>query len=80
MSGGPLVLGFFKHDDGSRWAIVVNRDLRTATEAVLELEAKATSLEELSPQNGKLSRAAMSGRTLSCPLPPGGIKVLKLAN
>jgi hypothetical protein len=75
----PLVLGFFKHDDGSQWAMVVNRDLRKATATTLTLDPKITKLDELSPQTGKLSEVALAAHTSRCELPPGGMKLLKLA-
>jgi hypothetical protein len=78
-AGGPLVFGFFKHDDGSQWAIIVNRDLRKATATTLMFDPKITDLKELSPQTGKLSEVALAAHTSRCELPPGGIKLLKLA-
>ena len=77
--GGPLVLGFFKHDDGTRWAIVVNRDFHKPVVAALEFRPKISALEALSPQTGKLSAIAMSDQTARIELPPGGLKVLKMA-
>ena len=67
--GGPLVLGFFKHDDGSQWAMVVNRDLHKSTAGTLAFDPKITSLQELSPKTGKLSDVALSVHTLACDLP-----------
>ncbi len=78
-AGGPLVLGFFQHHDGSQWAIVVNRDLHKATSAVLAFDQQIAGLEELSPQTGKLSSVALLERTSRFEIPPGGIKVLKFA-
>ena len=77
--GGPLVLGFFKHDDGSQWALIVNRDLHKSAATKLAFDAKITGVEELSPQTGKLSPVALTDRTRRYGLSPGGIKVLKLA-
>ena len=59
--GGPLVLGFFKHDDGSQWAIIVNRDLHKPAATMLTFDPKTTRVEELSPQTGKLSPVALTG-------------------
>jgi hypothetical protein len=75
----PLLLGLFKHDDGSQWAMVVNRDLHKSVAATLAIDGKITHLQELSPKTGKLSDVALSDHTLTCDLPPGGIKFLKLA-
>src|SRR4051794_7252685 len=77
--GGPLVLGFFKHDDGSQWAIIVNRDLHKPTATMLRFDPKTKGIEELSSQTGKLSSVALTDKTRHYELPPGGIKVLKLA-
>jgi hypothetical protein len=77
--GGPLVLGFFKHTDGSQWAIIVNRDLHKPTATMLRFDPKTKGIEELSSQTGKLSSVALTDKTRHYELPPGGIKVLKLA-
>jgi hypothetical protein len=74
----PMQIGFFKHDDGSQWAIVVNRDLHKSTTATLTFDRTITSLRELSPKTGKLADVAISDHTLKCDLPLGGIKFLKL--
>jgi hypothetical protein len=76
--GGPVVLGFFKHDDNTRWAIAVNRDLHNATNAALKFDSKTTALEELSPRTGKLSPVTLSDRAAQFSLPPGGMRILKL--
>lgn len=76
--GGPLVLGFFKHTDGSQWAIVVNRDLHKSATPILEFNPKITGIEELSPHTGKLSPVALTDKTKGYEIPAGGIKVLKL--
>jgi hypothetical protein len=78
-AGGPLVLGFFKQDDGSEWAILVNRDLHKATATTLTIDRATAKLEELSPQTGKLSAVALSDRDVRCELPAGGMKVLKMS-
>jgi hypothetical protein len=75
----PVLIGFFKHDDGSQWATVVNRDLHKSAAATLAFDRKIASVQELSPKTGKLSDVSLSGHTLQCALPPGGIKFLKLA-
>lgn len=75
----PLVLGFFQHDDGSQWALIVNRDLHKAAAATLTLDSKLTAVDELNPQSGKLTRFGFSDRTAHCHIPAGGIKVLKLS-
>jgi hypothetical protein len=77
--GGPLILGFFKHADGSQWAIIVNRDLHKAAAAMLKFDSKTTRVEELSPKTGKLSPVALKDKTRRYEFPPGGIKLLKLA-
>jgi hypothetical protein len=75
----PLVLGFFQHDNGSQWAMVVNRDLHKAAAATFTFDSKLTAVEELNPQSGKLTRLGFSDRTAHCHIPAGGIKVLKLS-
>jgi hypothetical protein len=75
----PLVLGFFRHDDGSQWILIVNRDLHKAAATTLTFDPKFSTIEELSPQDGKLDRLAVSNQTARCDIPAGGIKILKLA-
>jgi hypothetical protein len=75
----PLVLGLFKHDDDSQWAIIVNRDLHKAAATTLTFDQKTTVIEELSPQTGKLSPVELTDKTTRFEFPPGGIKLLKLA-
>jgi hypothetical protein len=77
--GGPLVLGFFKHDDGSQWAIVVNRDLHKATAALLHFNPDIATLNELSPKDGKLSPVTLSDHAAEFQIPVGGMKILKLS-
>src|SRR6185436_15535356 len=50
----PLLIGFFKHDDGSQWAMVVNRDLHKSAAATLVFDGKVANLQELRPKTGKL--------------------------
>jgi hypothetical protein len=48
--GGPLVIGLFKHNDGTPRAIIVNRDLRNATKASVTWNNGAAQFElELPP-------------------------------
>jgi hypothetical protein len=77
---GPaqLVLGFFKHEDGSSWAIVVNRDLRKEAAPTLTFQSHVKQVEELSPQTGSLSPLKVNDHKAAVTLPPGGIKILKL--
>jgi hypothetical protein len=74
----PLVLGFFKHDDGSDWAIVVNRDIRLKVSAGLTFDHGVKQVEELSPESGSLAPVTLKGNKVLWDLPPGGIKILKL--
>ena len=76
--GAPVVLGLFKHKDGSQWAMVVNRDLHKPLKTKLTFNNSITTPEELSPQTGELSPVALASHALDCELPAGGIKVLKL--
>jgi hypothetical protein len=77
---GPaqLVLGFFKHEDGLPWAIVVNRDLRQQAAPTLTFQSQVKQVEELSLQTGALSPLKVNDHKAAVPLPPSGIKILKL--
>jgi hypothetical protein len=77
-SGGPLVLGFFKHEDRSNWAIVVNRDMHKPTSASLVFAGKPKGVDELSPQTGKLAAIQLADGKATFELARGGIKLFKL--
>jgi hypothetical protein len=79
VEGSPqLVLGFFKHEDGSEWAMVVNRDLRKRANVELGFKQNIKNVEALSPQTGALSPLEVKGGKAVVQLPAGGIKILKL--
>lgn len=77
-NGASLVLGFFKNEDGSRWAIIVNRDLRKPVSVKLTFDKKILALKELSPRSGELSKLKLKQNNAVFNLGPGGIKVLKM--
>jgi hypothetical protein len=79
MSPASLVIGFFDHRDGTRWAMIVNRDLRRPTLARLEFDGRIKDLGELNPRTGQLAPFAHDGQLAGFQLPAGGIKILKLA-
>ncbi len=75
VSGGPVVLGMFKHQDGSSWAMVANSDPRKPVqvslqargfEGIRQLSAKTGRLDDLIVFNGRfvLRLAAGEGRLL----------------
>jgi hypothetical protein len=78
VKGGPLVIGLFRHQDGSRWAMVVNRDVHYATEVTLELEGKVAGVRKLDAKSGKLSVVRMRSQRVEFSLPAGGASLMKL--
>jgi hypothetical protein len=70
-----LVLGMFKHDDGSTWVIVVNRHLRNNTTARLTFAGK---IQEMSPKTGVMRDLKLEDGSVSLDLRPGEAKLLKL--
>ena len=44
VEGEPLVVGMFKHQDGSTWAMIVNRHLRNKTTARLIFKGKVQEM------------------------------------
>ncbi|EEF62542.1 hypothetical protein [Pedosphaera parvula] len=78
VKGGPLVIGLFRCQDGSRWAIVVNRDVHHATEVSLDMDRKIAGLQRLDAKTGKLSAIKMRSHRVEFPLPAGGTSLMKL--
>lgn len=75
-SGGEFVVGTFKHEDGSAWCMIANRDM--AKEATATLEFKdAKRLRELSRKNGKLSSIKHKKGKVVVQLSPGEAKLFK---
>lgn len=75
-----LVIGFLTHEDGSRWAIVVNRDLRKPVSAALSFDEKIRRVKELRPADGKLANVKLHDHAAVIQMPPAGIEILKLAD
>jgi hypothetical protein len=78
--GASLVIGFFKHADGSRWAMVVNRDLQKPVSTTLTFDKKIKKPKELSSQDGKLSSIKLKKQQGVFQIDPGGIKILRLGD
>ena len=74
----PVVLGMFKHEDGSTWAMVVNRDLRRANSVVLKLGPSITSVQEMSPKTGVMLILKPDNGAITLKLRAGDRALLKL--
>jgi len=79
-AGGPVMIGMFQHNDGSQWAIIVNRDLRKASPLVLSFADSARAVEGLTSRSPELVPIPLSGRDASFDLPPGGMKLLRMGS
>ncbi len=78
VSGEPLVLGMFKHEDGSTWAMVVNRDLRRSTTARLKFEASVNAAQAVSAKTGVRRNLKLDEGAAELKLRPGDGVLLKL--
>ncbi|HEX3600194.1 MAG TPA: hypothetical protein VHU84_08620 [Lacipirellulaceae bacterium] len=76
----PLIVGLFQHDDGSRWAIVVNRDLHEEKSVALEMGPQVENIQQLSPQTGELGPVSLVNRAITLKLPAGGIEIFRLGS
>jgi hypothetical protein len=76
---GAFIIGTFKHQDGSDWVMIVNRDLHQPEKPILHFDKSIKRLQELSVENGKLSSVKLRGNELSIQLPAAGAKLFKLA-
>lgn len=74
----PIVLGMFKHEDGSTWAMVVNRHLRQPASVTLKLAASVKGVQEMSRKTGLLRDLKPENGTLSLNLRAGDAVLLKL--
>ena len=76
-SDRPVVLGMFRHEDGSTWAMVVNRHLRNKTTAKLTFKG-AAKVQEMSPKTGVMRNLRLENGSVSLELSPGQGRLLKL--
>jgi hypothetical protein len=76
----PVVVGFFQHDEGTRWAIVVNRDLHQDKLVALEVGPRIRTVEQLSPQAGELGPVSLVDRAITLNLSAGGIGIFRLGS
>ncbi len=75
-----LIIGLLKHDDGSRWAIVVNRDLHKPVSAKLAFDEKIRRVKELRPADGKLASVRLRDHETVFEMPAAGLRVLNLGH
>lgn len=74
-----LIIGFFKHQDGSEWCMVMNRDIRNEASVVARFDDKVKRVRELSSTKGKLSTVKLRGHELRLQLSAGGAQLFKLS-
>ena len=78
IAGEPVVLGMFRHEDGSTWAMVMNRDLRKQVTARLVFDASIQRVQEMSAKTGIMRNVKLDGGTATFDLRPGDGRLLKL--
>jgi hypothetical protein len=71
---GPMMVGDFTHEDGSRYVLAVNRDVAASHVCSPQFRTAPTKVERVSPYTGKL--AAFAGENVW--LAPGGAALLKV--
>jgi hypothetical protein len=74
-----LVIGTFRHADGTEWLMVVNRDFKQVASATLEFIQPPRELQELSSSSARLVALEAATAGLRLQLPPGGAQLLRLA-
>jgi hypothetical protein len=74
-----LIVGFFKHQDGSEWCMVMNRDIRNEANVVARFDDKVKRVRELSSTKGKLSTAKLRDHELQLSLAAGGAQLFQLS-
>ena len=75
---GAFIVGTFRHQDGSDWLMIMNRNLHNATTATLHFPQKIKKLQELSSDRGKLHSLKLCDNELPLTLSVGEAKLFKL--
>ncbi|MDH7482188.1 MAG: hypothetical protein QHH26_09495 [Armatimonadota bacterium] len=74
----PTVLGIFRHEDGSTWAMVVNRNLRKDSTVILSFKGSIKNVEEMSSKTGAMHKLKLDKGKTTIHLRPGEGRLLKL--
>lgn len=53
--GGQMAVGEFTHEDGSRYVMIVNKDLTSSIPCIPQFRASPAKLEKVSPYSGQLT-------------------------
>jgi hypothetical protein len=80
LEGEPVVLGMFTHEDGSTWAMVVNRHLRKPTSVRVRFDPAVHSVREMSRKTGVMLPLKLSSGAAQLDLAPGEARLLRLSN
>ena len=73
-----LLLGAFKHQDGSDWWMVMNRDMQNRASTILKFNGRIRRVRELSSTGGTLSSNKLRNGEASISLNAGEAKMFKL--
>ncbi|MDB6121214.1 MAG: hypothetical protein JWQ71_207 [Pedosphaera sp.] len=76
--GGPLVIGLFHHEDGSSWAMVVNRSVHKPVTSTLRFNEKIGGLRRLNPKDGRLASVKLRQHEVTVQLLAGEAALFKL--
>lgn len=76
----PILLGMFKHEDGSDWIMPVNRDRAEPATVELAFRESVKSVSEIDGQTGNVLPLDLKEGSASFVLPPGQCKLIKLGN
>lgn len=72
------IIGLFLHEDGTRWAMVMNRDMKSASKIGLRMGPGVRAIEQMSPYTGQMARLSGDGREFTLALGAGRAALLKL--
>lgn len=75
----PFIVGLFRHEDGSDWIMVVNRDFTKQADTTLQLAKGVKRLRELPSTGGRLKSAKVRDGELFISLAPGAAKLFKVS-
>ncbi len=74
----PLMVGLFRAEDGTQYAMIANRDHANAVDFEVTFLRHVVGVARISAQDGSATDLAMEGRTVALSLPAGDGALLQL--
>jgi|DewCreStandDraft_4_1066084.scaffolds.fasta_scaffold32914_2 hypothetical protein len=78
VSGGPTVVGLFRHQDGTGWLMLTNRMMDTPCRVTLRLSGKTAGLSEMSRISGGMIPVPLNDSSVDLELRAGEGRLFRL--